>query len=70
MASSMETDPTSHDNMRKPLVGSANGAHHAAQRDAIINVQPPRREDLQPSYAQILTADDAAQNGWYGSMSM
>lgn len=68
MASSMETDPTSHDHMRKPLVGSTNG--HTAQRDPIINVQPPRQEDLQPSYAQVLTADDAGQHGWYGSMSM
>ena len=36
----------------------------------IINVQPPRREDLQPSYAQTLQGDsDASAHGWYGSMS-
>jgi len=36
----------------------------------IINVSPPRREDLQPSYAQTLVGDDAGSHGWYGSMSM
>jgi hypothetical protein len=36
----------------------------------IMNVEPPRREDLQPSYAQTLVADDAASHGWYGKMSM
>lgn len=36
----------------------------------IVKVQPPRREDLQPSYAQIIKPDteDASQHGWYGSM--
>ncbi|KAF1984325.1 stomatin family protein [Aulographum hederae CBS 113979] len=36
----------------------------------IIKVQPPRREDLQPSYAQVIQPDteDAAQHGWYGGM--
>lgn len=36
----------------------------------IVKVQPPRREDLQPSYAQVIKPDteDAAQHGWYGSM--
>ncbi|GAB7323153.1 hypothetical protein MBLNU13_g05654t1 [Cladosporium sp. NU13] len=38
--------------------------------DPIINVQPPRREDLQPSYAQIIKPDteDASGTGWYGGM--
>jgi hypothetical protein len=42
------------------------------QNAGIIKVQPPRREDLQPSYAQTLQgeSDDASQHGWYGSMSM
>jgi len=36
----------------------------------VIKVQPPRREDLQPSYAQVIKPDteDASQHGWYGSM--
>ncbi len=38
----------------------------------LINVQPPRREDLQPAYAQTLQgeSEDAGSHGWYGSMSM
>lgn len=38
--------------------------------DPIVKVQPPRREDLQPSYAQVIKPDteDASQHGWYGSM--
>ncbi|GAM86599.1 hypothetical protein ANO11243_046130 [Dothideomycetidae sp. 11243] len=36
----------------------------------IIQVEPPRREDLQPSYAQVLKPDaqDDSTTGWYGSM--
>lgn len=53
----------------KAPVLPTNGAgtpHH----DPIIKVQPPRREDLQPSYARIIQPDDADAdtNGWYGSM--
>jgi len=38
--------------------------------DPLIKVQPPRREDLQPSYAQVIKPDteDASQHGWYGAM--
>lgn len=38
----------------------------------MLAVQPPRREDLQPAYAQTLQgeSEDAATHGWYGSMSM
>ncbi|KAF1963606.1 hypothetical protein CC80DRAFT_397340 [Byssothecium circinans] len=38
--------------------------------EPIVKVQPPRREDLQPSYAQVIKADDqdADAHGWYGSM--
>ena len=35
----------------------------------LIMVEPPRREDLQPSYAQVLHGDDVAAHSWYGSMS-
>ena len=37
--------------------------------EPIVHVEPPRREDLQPSYAQVIKPDteDAAQHGWYGS---
>lgn len=42
-----------------------------ANGNSLIKVQPPRREDLQPAYAQTLQGDhdDAAAHGWYGSMS-
>ena len=38
----------------------------------LISVQPPRREDLQPSYAKTLQgeSEDAGTHGWYGWMSM
>lgn len=41
-----------------------------ALANPIVKVQPPRREDLQPSYAQIIKPDteDASQHGWYGNM--
>lgn len=38
-------------------------------QNGVIKVQPPRREDLQPSYAQMLQGEtDAEAHGWYGSM--
>lgn len=40
--------------------------------DPIIKVQPPRREDLQPSYARVIQPDDQDAGsdgaGWYGTM--
>lgn len=41
---------------------------HATAAHPLISVQPPRREDLQPSYASVLKPDteDASQHGWYG----
>ncbi|KAL6240359.1 hypothetical protein RBB50_012729 [Rhinocladiella similis] len=45
----------------RPQNGGANGT---------IKVQPPPREDLQPSYAQMLQAETEAEtHGWYGSMT-
>lgn len=56
------------DNGKAP---ATNGATTSRRRDdPIVKVQPPRREDLQPSYAQVLkheTEDDSA-HGWYGGM--
>ena len=36
----------------------------------MVKVQPPRREDLQPSYGRVIKPDDADEesHGWYGSM--
>jgi len=49
---------------------TSNGNGKARVDEPIVKVQPPRREDLQPSYAQVIKPDteDAAQHGWYGSM--
>jgi hypothetical protein len=63
---------TMEDNGKAPMpVNGTNGA--GARRDLtepIVKVQPPRREDLQPSYARVIEPDDAdADNhGWYGGM--
>lgn len=54
----------------------ANGNSHESngtgkqRANGLIHVEPPRRQDLQPSYASILkpdTEDDSA-HGWYGNM--
>jgi len=53
-------------------MATSNGVNGKAPAipEPIINVQPPRREDLQPSYAKVIQPDteDASQHGWYGSM--
>ncbi|KAL9098589.1 MAG: hypothetical protein Q9163_005786 [Psora crenata] len=60
------------DNGKAPInsIGFRNGANPGGAKANLINVQPPRREDLQPSYAQTLRgdSDDAGAHGWYGSM--
>jgi regulator of protease activity HflC (stomatin/prohibitin superfamily) len=58
--------------------GSSRGANGGGYRpqhtpgradNPMVNVQPPRREDLQPSYAQTLVGEsDQGNHGWYGSM--
>ncbi len=41
----------------------------ATSHQPLVKVQPPRLEDLQPSYAQTLeSGQDASNHGWYGSM--
>jgi erythrocyte band 7 integral membrane protein len=46
-----------------------NGANPRLE-EPIIRVQPPRHEDLQPSYAKVLKPDsnDASTHSWYASM--
>jgi hypothetical protein len=62
-------------NKAGPSTNGATGfrptAKHTPGRNdnPMVNVEPPRREDLQPSYAQTLHGDDAGAHGWYGSMS-
>jgi hypothetical protein len=55
-------------NGKAPINGGSNGAPRL--EEPIIKVQPPRREDLQPSYARVIQPDDADAdtNGWYGGM--
>lgn len=53
--------------------GSSNGkapVDHEGNLSEMIKVQPPRREDLQPSYARVIKPDsqDVDNHGWYGSM--
>lgn len=54
------------DNGKAPVNG-ASARHHD---EPIVKVQPPRREDLQPSYARVIKPDDADadSHGWYGAM--
>ncbi|KAF3942229.1 Stomatin-2 [Dactylella cylindrospora] len=52
---------------------SYNGTHanqSTSRSDApLVDVQPPRVEDLQPSYAKLVpAAEDKRENNWYGSM--
>ena len=65
---------TTESNGKAPLAtngGFRNGAPGGGD-NRLINVQPPRREDLQPAYAQTLQgeSEDAGSHGWYGSMSI
>ncbi|KAF1931954.1 stomatin family protein [Didymella exigua CBS 183.55] len=66
------TTATMDDNGKAPMpTNSTNGAHAARRADEpIVKVQPPRREDLQPSYARVIEPDDADADthGWYGGM--
>ncbi|CAF9921764.1 MAG: hypothetical protein GOMPHAMPRED_002390 [Gomphillus americanus] len=62
-------DSPHHDTL-KPAIQGVNGTTRAQiqHNDGMVQVQPPRREDLQPSYAQHLEGDDNAAHGWYGGM--
>ena len=69
----MATNSTNTDaSMSKAPAPAQNGAHtaHSAHTDRIIHVEPPREEDLQPSYARVLKPDqeDTSSHGWYGAM--
>lgn len=61
----------SHDSKKVDIAGrNGNTSNQQPGRnDRVITVQPPRREDLQPSYAQTLVGEsDTGSHGWYGSM--
>ena len=54
----------------KPSASDTNGRARAGNVGALVHVEPPRREDLQPSYAQQIHGDDdPVSHGWYGGMS-
>jgi len=50
--------------------GVGDSSTHTRAIEPLVKVQPPRREDLQPSYARIIKPDteDDNQHGWYGKM--
>jgi hypothetical protein len=56
-------------NSKAPLGDSHSQDSRIARDGPIVHVQPPRREDLQPSYARVIKPDteDESQHGWYGS---
>jgi hypothetical protein len=45
------------------------GYRPSASPVALLQVEPARQEDLQPSYAQILPSSNEDKYGFYGSMS-
>lgn len=55
-------------NGKAPLDSASNNGSRG-HGEPIVHVQPPRREDLQPSYARVIKPDDEddSQHGWYGS---
>jgi erythrocyte band 7 integral membrane protein len=59
------------DNGKTTSPTNGHAAGFRPQNAGVIKVQPPRREDLQPSYAQTLQgeSEESNTNGWYGSMS-
>lgn len=68
MASSFSADQTQ--GSGKALLTNDHPHPHRDDVDPIVRVQPPRREDLQPSYAKVLLPDenDAHSHSWYGGM--
>ena len=64
MANSLNNTPKRNLNASGPSATKA-GGFQAMQP---MNVQPPRLEELQSSYAQIIDAE-SNPNGWYSNMS-
>lgn len=77
MTTSMDTASMAKDDVHKNNGGpssAVNGGGYSTRvpgraDNPLVNVQPPKREDLQPSYAQMLGESDTGAHGWYGSMS-
>ena len=51
-------------------IGASSAAPKRPVDEPLVKIQPPKREDLQPSYARAIKPDDADSDdhGWYGSM--
>lgn len=58
------------DTGKAPMPVNGSSASGNRGEDPIVKVQPPRREDLQPSYARVIKPDsnEDDKHGWYGSM--
>jgi hypothetical protein len=69
-ASGDNVDITQEAGLRKPIGVNGGGPVRLGHHSPMVDVQPPRREDLQPSYAQTLVGESEQGNeGWYGGMS-
>ncbi|KAK7533102.1 stomatin family protein-like protein [Phyllosticta citribraziliensis] len=67
----MEPSHPPQTNGKAPLTESSlNSSRRDGGDQPIVKVQPPRREDLQPSYAQVIKPDteDISAYSWYGGM--
>jgi len=68
----MATDTTVSNNSisKAPLAPNSQTGSNVPGREHFIHVEPPRKEDLQPSYAAVLKPDreDDSGHGWYGGM--
>ncbi|KAF9733455.1 hypothetical protein PMIN06_009142 [Paraphaeosphaeria minitans] len=53
-----------------PTNGAGSSTPRRNMDEPLVKIQPPRREDLQPSYARAIKPDDAQSDdhGWYGAM--
>lgn len=73
MSSSIETDDHKNAGPSASRTIGTNGTGKSTpgrSDNPLMHVEPPKREDLQPSYAQTLTGEsDQGNHGWYGSMS-
>jgi regulator of protease activity HflC (stomatin/prohibitin superfamily) len=57
------------DAVKRTSTPPPNNTGFRPQKNGIIKVEPPKLEDLQPSYAQAMPdTPDASAHGWYGSM--
>ncbi|KAF2274880.1 uncharacterized protein EI97DRAFT_434784 [Westerdykella ornata] len=59
----------SDDHGKAPAHINGGSSRDVRSDEPLVKVQPPRREDLQPSYAKIIKPDTQEDShGWYGAM--